>query len=1030
MLYVSSMKRRANHRNASARALAGEKSPGLARGPKQDPRVAKVEETLVRPWARPALFAIFGASGFAGLIYESIWAHYLKLFLGHAAYAQTLVLAIFMGGLAAGSWISSRLSPRWRNLLAAYAITEVAIGILALVFHEVFVASTGLAYDSILPRLGGSTAAVYAFKWGLSALLIFPQSVLLGMTFPLMTAGVLRAFADRPGRSVAILYFTNSLGAAIGVLVSGFVLVPAAGLPGTLRIAGAINLLVAAAVWWVSPAPTRSATVEAHAKASRDRTVVLLLVASFITGATSFLYEIGWMRLLALVLGSSTHAFELMLSAFILGLALGGLWIQRRIDRLSRPLRMLGYLQLAMGVLAVATLVAYAQTFKVMQWLVLHLPRSDQGYSLFNLSSNGIALAIMLPATFCAGTTLPLLTFYLIKRGHGEASVGEVYAANTLGAIAGVFFALHVGIPLLGVKHLLSLGGGLDALLGVVLLWKAGDFSRPRVPISLTASSALAMAVPIFLLPLDPRPLASGVYRNGEILSGTDKVLYYRDGKTATVSIISTGEPLTLALRTNGKTDAGISTGPEVSNDEATMILLGALPMALHPKARTAGCIGFGSGLTTHTLLGNPLLSRVDSIEIEPEMVRAAARFRPRNELAYVDPRSRIVIDDAKTYFSTRREKYDLIVSEPSNPWVSGVAGLFSTEFYRHVRRYLAPGGVFVQWLQLYEIDMRLVLSVLKALEANFGDYVVYATTDLDLLIAAKADGKFGPLDPSALREPAVAKELARIGVRSIEDLELRLVGTRASWEGLTHMRPVLANSDYNPVLDEGAVRTRFLGTNAGSLAVFQREFFPTVELLSGGAVARELANVTQTPQYQGSNRAIAAMWLRDVLLGRVEITRRPSTPQGLLDQAVTVVEWLGDCERRPVPLASLIGVVQAMLADLPAGDLDEIWYAIASRGCGRNFSQQDRQWVAFLQAVGRRDGERMAEASKQLLEAEPDLSAPSKRYLVAGGMLGFIDQGQIAQAHSFWLQYASAVGPKDDLLLGTLVARSSSSRN
>jgi spermidine synthase len=392
-----------------------------------------------------ALFAIFAASGFAGLIYESIWSHYLKLFLGHAAYAQTLVLAIFMGGMAVGSWISSRLSPRWRNLLAAYAITEAAIGLLALVFHQVFVASTGFAYDSILPRLGGFPGAVYAFKWGLSALLILPQSVLLGMTFPLMTAGVLRRFADRPGRSVALLYFTNSLGAAVGVLVSGFVLVPAAGLPGTLRIAGVINLLVAAAVWRLSPSPGPSApTVAQEQGRQTDRTVVLLLFAALLTGATSFLYEVGWMRMLALVLGSSTHAFELMLSAFILGLALGGLWIQRRIDRFSQPLRMLGYLQLAMGVLAVGTLVAYARAFHVMQWLILHLQLSDLGYTLFNLASNGIALAIMLPATFCAGTTLPLITFYLIKRGHGEASVGQVYAANTVGAIAGVFFAVHV----------------------------------------------------------------------------------------------------------------------------------------------------------------------------------------------------------------------------------------------------------------------------------------------------------------------------------------------------------------------------------------------------------------------------------------------------------------------------------------------------------------------------------------------------------------------------------------------------------
>src|SRR5258708_16455217 len=236
-----------------------------------------------------------------------------------------------------------------------------------------------------------------------------------------------------------------------------------------------------------------------------------------------------------------------------------------------------------MGMLAVATLVAYGQAFKVMQWLVLNLERSDAGYTLFNLASNGIALAIMLPATFCAGTTLPLITFYLLKRGHGEASVGQVYAANTVGAIAGVFFAVHLGMPLLGLKHLLSLGGGVDALLGVVILWKAGGFSRQHVPLSLTAAGALVMAVPIFLLRLDPRQLASGVYRFGQIPSGTDQVLYHRDGKTATVSVLSLGKPPTLALRTNGTTDAELSIGsdPQPASDEPTMTMTAALAMGL-----------------------------------------------------------------------------------------------------------------------------------------------------------------------------------------------------------------------------------------------------------------------------------------------------------------------------------------------------------------------------------------------------------------------------------------------------------------
>src|SRR5205823_2506523 len=179
----------------------------------------------------------------------------------------------------------------------------------------------------------------------------------------------------------------------------------------------------------------------------RDRRIRFFLSIALLTGASSFIYEVTWIRMLALVLGASTHAFELMLSAFILGLALGGLWIQRRIDRLAAPVRTLAYLQVAMGVLALGTLFLYGQTFTVMRWVVLHLPHDEHGYALFSLWSDGIAVAIMLPATFCAGTTLPLITFHLMKRGHGEASIGAVYAANTVGAIAGVFCAVHVGLP-------------------------------------------------------------------------------------------------------------------------------------------------------------------------------------------------------------------------------------------------------------------------------------------------------------------------------------------------------------------------------------------------------------------------------------------------------------------------------------------------------------------------------------------------------------------------------------------------------
>src|SRR5205085_489522 len=293
----------------------------------------------------------------------------------------------------------------------------------------------------------------------------------------------------------------------------------------------------------------------------RDRAWLFFLAVALATGATSFVYEVVWIRMLALVLGASTHAFELMLSAFILGLALGGLWIRRRIDKLGSPVRVLGYLQLAMGVLAVGTLPAYSRSFHFMQWLLLRLPPTDRGYALFNLASNGIALAIMLPATFCAGTTLPLITYHLLRRGNGESSIGAVYAANTVGAIAGVFLAVHAGLPLLGVKRLLGAAALGDAALGVMLLWTAAaGFTRRRVPLALTASGAALLALPLIFARVDPRYMASGVYRAARLLDPSDELLFHRDGKTATVSVVRQGGTGVVNIRTNGKTDAELTT--------------------------------------------------------------------------------------------------------------------------------------------------------------------------------------------------------------------------------------------------------------------------------------------------------------------------------------------------------------------------------------------------------------------------------------------------------------------------------------
>ncbi|MEI6414405.1 MAG: hypothetical protein WCP34_09115, partial [Pseudomonadota bacterium] len=339
------------------------------------------------------------------------------------------------------------------------------IGVCALVFHSLFVAATDAAFDTVLPALGSELAATW-FKWSLGTALILPQSILLGMTFPLMSGGLIRRHPGTPGASLAMLYFTNSLGAAVGVLASGFFMIEKLGLPGTIQAAGAINLTLALAVWLIARGAEAPAAAALDTREAADPGYFrMLLATALLTGTASFIYEIGWIRMLSLVLGASTHSFELMLSAFIFGLACGGYWVKRRIDATSDPTRLLGIVQVVMGLLAIATLPLYGVMFDVMTWIMRGVARTETGYVLYHLSSHAIALAIMFPATFCAGMTLPLITYALLRRGYGEKSIGAVYAANTLGAIIGVFAAAHLGMPLLGLKNLVAAGAAIDTLL-------------------------------------------------------------------------------------------------------------------------------------------------------------------------------------------------------------------------------------------------------------------------------------------------------------------------------------------------------------------------------------------------------------------------------------------------------------------------------------------------------------------------------------------------------------------------------------
>jgi spermidine synthase len=955
---------------------------------------------------RAAFYALFTASGFAGLIYESVWTHYLKLFLGHAAYAQSLVLAVFMGGMALGAGLAGRFSPAIRNPLAGYALVEAAVGLAALGFHEVFVAATDWAHATLLPAAGAAPLALAA-KLALSCALILPQSVLLGATFPLMSAGLARAHPRAAGESVAMLYFTNSLGAAAGVLASGFVLIEWAGLPGTLRTAGAINLALAAAVALAARAaqdPPLAPRGNARASAG-----TLLLAAAFLTGFASFVYEISWIRMLALVLGASTHAFELMLSTFILGLALGGLAARRRADAGPGALAALAWVQVAMGLAALATLPVYDRSFELMEFLMKGLARTDAGYLLFNLAGQSVSALVMLPATFLAGMTLPLITGALLTAGAGERAIGRVYAVNTLGAIAGVIVAVHAGLPLLGLKGTLMLGALVDAGLGLALLARYGPGRRTLVAAAAACGAAFVALALAF--ELDANKMTAGVFRHGDLASSRDAaILYRRDGKTATVHLVRYEDAL--SIRTNGKSDGSINLEgtPRRSTDEITMVLTAALPLALLPEARSAAVIGIGTGLTTHTLLQNIALERVDTVEIEPAMAEAARGFAPRNSAAFADPRSRIVIEDAKSYFSAGRQRYDLIISEPSNPWVSGVASLFTREFYARVRAHLEPGGILAQWFQLYEIDASLLASVMTALGEAFPHYAVYAASDHDLLILASGQPLARAPSAAVFEHPGLAKELWRIHVLAAGDLDARYLGDRATLEPLFASYAMPANSDYYPVLDLNAARHRFTERSATDVVALLNAPLPALELLEPGRSRRAV-----NPLHQGAyafervENTRLARYVRDYLL-------RPAPPEperisSALQKDLELVKLrLIEC-RAPrdedVWLHGLMHVARTMNPFVDAEDARAVWARIQGSPCHGTLYAFQRRWIALFAALGARDGASAAAQAETLLATQPDLSAESREFLLAAAMAGALAAGEPQRARTLWEHYA-----------------------
>ena len=1005
------------------------------------------------------LYCVFILSGAAGLIYESIWSRYLGLFVGHSAYAQIIVLTIFLGGMSFGAWAVGRRSERLTEPLIAYAWLELAIGAVGLVFHDVFVWATSLAYDSLFPALAGSPVLLTIVKWALAGALILPQSVLLGTTFPLMSAGVMRLVRRDAGRVLAMLYFANSLGASVGVLVAGFFLVAWFGLPGTLLCAVALNFAVFLATFIAvrvhgmraakrgvdlsaeaAPVPAAAPT---YAMPFDSPTLwrVMLLV-TFGTAVASFVYEISWIRMLSLVLGSATHSFELMLSAFILGLALGALWVHRRADRFADPVRALGGVQWLMGACAMATIPVYLFSFRATSVLVTALSQTTGAYLVFCVARYAFCLAVMLPATFFAGITLPVITKLLLDSGRGERAIGTVYAVNTLGSIVGVILAGLVLLPLIGLKALLISGAVLDMALGVYILHRAAgtELRRRRLVRLAAVAVAVLAALSIFGDTWDRTLLASGVFRYGVIPSPSSRtIVYYQDGRTATVAVGRGTANKSLFISTNGKPDASLDTAwvrydtlaPRryLGGDISTQVLLPLVTMAHAPRGTRAAVIGEGSGMTSHLLLGSPYLTSVTTVEIEPAMIEGSRQFRPANERVFTDPRSHFAIEDAKTYFATQRETFDIIVSEPSNPWVSGVSGLFTTEFYARVRRYLSPNGVFGQWLHLYEIDDALVLSVIEAIHRNFPSYQIYMTSNGDILIVASNMSTLPKPDWSVFDYPMIAKDLRPAMRFTPRSLDATYLGDRAMFDPMFADRAG-ANSDFYPRLDLGAEKARFLHANADGVASLNFDDFDFVSALLRRRVPFDTETHAPVPSI-ARQRALAT----GAVLHARRVATAEDTASGTEVGAALVrrakLEDIMASGRAPVDWHAWMSDALRVSNDLhggTAGVVDEHFYGeVFAYLAAHHAPPLARQSFAFQRALWSYE---FAAASALADTLAPDVVAGGTWYpaddLRDGGTIAKLALGDVDGARAYWvaLQPRSKRRPDSvrSLLIGAYV--------
>lgn len=779
----------------------------------------------------------FVLSGATGLIYEILWARMLGLVFGATTFAISTVLAAFMGGLAFGSALSGRLGKRIARPLRAYGLLEIGIAVYALIvpflFHWV-----DLLYPVVWTRFQAGFFVFSLWRLLLAGIVLLVPTAMMGATLPVL-ASALRNSDWADSTAVARLYHRNLVGAIAGALVAGFFLLPEFGVRITIWTAAGINLLIGVAAVYLDSRMGREAgatadvaeTADDHPAAAGQPLSVTPAPSpggrfwwwcALTSGLVTIGVQVAWSRVLTMVIGSSTYAFSLVVALFLAGLALGALVVSRRksfpnlrrtVFRVELLIAVSLVVSLAVVNLMPNLLIRWGVALQVASW-----------WTLLVLQTFTAALLILVPATLM-GFVMPLVLVWA-NGGDSQAvsrRVGRLYAANTLGAIVGAIAAGFVLIPKLGVRLTVLLA----AAVCIIVAAAARPYSAGKLDKDLQRALAIGLTVTLiaalpFVAPrLNLASLSVGAYdglvrvlahtRYGGAGSPQEqtkavpyRLLAYYEGPTATVSVGESEGVRFLSI--NGRTNASDK------DDMPTQVMAGQLPLLVAPRTERGMVVGYASGVTVGALLQSDLKS-LDCVELEPRTLDAGQFFDHVNNHPLSDPRLRVTIDDARAFLRVTPNRYDVLVSEPSHPWVPGVANLFTHEFFELGRDRIADDGVFAQWVQIYQLSLESLRTVLATFQQVFPHVMVFrvsgtrAGKDLILLGSKK------PLTLDAVEarmaDPLRRAELMRVGIKDRAAVEAWYVCDER--ELAPAVAGAVINTDDNLRVETRAPREAFL---------------------------------------------------------------------------------------------------------------------------------------------------------------------------------------------------------------------------